>query len=77
MSTAHAYQLQNTTKGHLNGGTTDLPINNSLSVNGLNEKLIYKNTNGQQQIRGANGNENSGNGYLIKSAQNAVKQMHH
>jgi len=37
--------------------------NNSLSINGVNEKLLYK---GGQQMRLAN--DNSNNGYLVKSA---------
>ena len=61
MGTAHAYQLQNAQKGHIQGA--DGSINNSLTVNGVNEKLLYKNG---QQMRATL--DNSSNGYLIKSA---------
>ena len=62
-TTAHAYQISQQK-------TVSSEVVNSLSINGVNEKLMYK--AGQPMRVG----DNSSNGYLIKSAQNTVKQMH-
>jgi hypothetical protein len=48
------------------------PEGSGLSVSGVNEKLLYK--GGSANMRGVA--DNSNNGYLIKSVQNTVKQMH-
>jgi len=65
-TTTHVYQLPQAINASL---TTE---GNGLSVSGINEKLLYK--GGSANMRGVA--DNSGNGYLIKSAQNTVKQMH-
>lgn len=66
-ATAQAYQLS---PHHYTPGTTkDGLVSNSLTVNGVNDKLLIKNSG--VPLRSG---DNLNNGYLLKSAQNIVKQ---
>ena len=68
LNSAKASGQQNYQFSQSNNATVNGEVN-SMSVSGVNEKLIYKATSGQ--TRGAP--DNSSNGYLIKSAKNTVK----
>ena len=64
---SHPYQMLPNSNNLSMGG--EGVANNSLSINGINEKLLYKGgASGSNQVRG----DHSSNGYLIKSAQSQV-----
>ena len=63
-TTVHAYQLT-----QLANASQSMQDGPNLSVSGVNEKLVYMNNGQPRQI------DNSNNGYLVKSAQNTVKQQ--
>ena len=66
----HPYQMLPNSKTLSIGGDAQT-TNNSLSINGNNEKLLYKGGSSGSRVI-----DNSNNGYLMKSAQSQVQQMH-